>query len=140
MRTQHPAPTKPSLLCLPATSTLPIHPADDLKYDLHVLLVRHGKACPACAKAGSAKHKAATAGGGVDCPLADLKPPKSELLKLAAAAAPVGKLNGKRQKKQQHAEDGSTGGGGAKPAAAKKEAAAAEKARPNSKRRKVQVE
>ena len=61
--------------------------ADELKYDLHVLLVRHGKQCPACAKAGSARQLAAAASGSSSaCPLADLKAPKGKL----KTASPAG--------------------------------------------------
>lgn len=61
-------------------------PADELKYDLHVLLVNHGKACPACAKPGSARHKAAAASGAAAaCPLAGLKPPPSQLKAVPSA-------------------------------------------------------
>lgn len=106
-------------------------PADELKYDLHVLLVRHGKQCPACAKAGSAKQRGTTAAksrGGIDCPLADLKVPPSKL----KAMAPAGAKQKQRSSKQ--------GGKAADAAAA---GAAADDAGPSNKsaagkRRKVQ--
>ena len=102
----HPAPP-----CLPARP-----PADELKYDLHVLLVRHGKECPACAKAGSAKQRGAKAagaaaggggGGGFDCPLAELKPPKSQL----KAMSPVGQ--GKKQRRSKDGSEAAAAEGGA---------------------------
>ncbi|KAL4426386.1 hypothetical protein ABPG77_004680 [Micractinium sp. CCAP 211/92] len=71
---------------------------EELRYDLHVLLVRHGKACPHCAKAGSAKHQAAAA-SGVACPLADLKPPKSKLVAFKRAIG--SKAKGVKSKQQQ---------------------------------------
>jgi endonuclease-3 len=43
---------------------------DDVKYDLHVLLVQHGKQCGSCGKGGS------SAGGGknkLECPLVEFK-------------------------------------------------------------------
>eukprot|EP00878_Enallax_costatus_P023032 GHUV01024482.1.p2 GENE.GHUV01024482.1~~GHUV01024482.1.p2 ORF type:complete len:220 (+),score=85.67 GHUV01024482.1:606-1265(+) len=47
---------------------------DDIKYDLHVLLVQHGKVCPACGKRGTPqKRKAAAAVAAVPCPLAAFK-------------------------------------------------------------------
>lgn len=68
----------------------------ELKFDLHVLLVNHGKQCPACAKAGSARAKAADPSA---CPLADLKPPRCQLQKAAAAGAKRrGGAGGKRGK------------------------------------------
>lgn len=79
--------------CLP-----PLSSAEELRYDLHVLLVRHGKACPHCAKAGSAKHQAAAA-SGVACPLADLKPPKSKLVAFKRAIG--SKAKGVKSKQQQ---------------------------------------
>ncbi len=96
--------------------------ADELKYDLHVLLVRHGKACPTCAKAGSAKQRGAAAaqrGGDTMCPLADLKVPPSKLKAVAVgrskkagtiAASAEGDAEGtadskgKRRKVQQKAD------------------------------------
>jgi hypothetical protein len=60
--------------------------ADDLKYDLHVLLVRHGKLCPHCAKAGSARQRGA-AKSGEGCPLADLKVPPGKRKAMAAAGS-----------------------------------------------------
>jgi len=42
---------------------------DDVKYDLHCLLVTHGKKCPRCAKRGRAQ----TAPDG-PCPLINWKP------------------------------------------------------------------
>ena len=80
--TRSPAPWAHILWPTPCT-------ADDLKYDLHVLLVRHGKACPACAKAGSAKQRSAAKAGGAGalCPLADLKVPPSKLRAAVAAGS-----------------------------------------------------
>lgn len=98
---------------------------DELKYDAHVLLVNHGKACPACAKAGSAKHRSAAGGGGVACPLADLKLPPSKL----KAASPAGK--------QQRQGKGS-GKAGKKAAAAAAEGGA-KAASPARKRKRVEV-
>lgn len=111
---------------LPRPPPTHTHPPDALKYDLHVLLVNHGKKCPACAKAGSAKHRSA-ATSGVDCPLADLKPPPGKLRAAAAAGA------------KPRAKKG--GGGVAAKAAAADEADAAApagKAGGSSKRRRVQ--
>ncbi len=85
--------------------------AEELRYDLHVLLVRHGKACPHCAKAGSAKQQAAAA-SGVACPLADLKPPQSKLVAFKRATG--SKAKGVKSKQQQP----SSGSGEAAAAAA----------------------
>jgi hypothetical protein len=119
-----------------ALPCVPCLPADELKYDLHVLLVRHGKECPACAKAGSAKQRGAKAaaaggGGGFDCPLAELKPPKSQL----KAMSPVG-----QGKKQQRSKDGREAAAAVAAAAAATGSSGAPAAAPNGgsgKRRKV---
>lgn len=74
-----------------------------LKYDLHVLLVEHGKRCPACAKGGRVVGGGAAASspdGGASssaapCPLAPLKlaarkrDPATAAQVIAAAAAAV---------------------------------------------------
>ncbi|KAL4430892.1 hypothetical protein ABPG75_006148 [Micractinium tetrahymenae] len=90
---------------------------EELRYDLHVLLVRHGKACPHCAKAGSAKQQAA-ASSGVACPLADLKPPKAKLVAFKAAKAAASKAKGGKPKQQQQQRAGGSGEGTAAAGAA----------------------
>lgn len=102
---------------------------EELRYDLHVLLVRHGKACPHCAKTGSAKQQAA-ASSGVACPLADLKPPRSKLaaFKKDTDSKAKGGKGGKSKQQQQQSSDGNG------PAAV-----AAGAAGNGSKRRKVSV-
>ncbi|PRW58639.1 hypothetical protein C2E21_2984 [Chlorella sorokiniana] len=102
---------------------------DDLKYDLHVLLVNHGKSCPACAKTGSAKHRgAAASGASAACPIAEFKPPPSTLkpypsskqrggkggAKKAAAAAADGGSSGEDAGGQAAAAAAAGGGKGAR--------------------------
>ena len=93
-----------------AASRLPTFArADDLKYDLHVLLVNHGKSCPACAKAGSAKHRsAASSGAAAACPIAQFKPPPSALKPYPSNKQRSGKGGGKK------AADGAAGSNGAR--------------------------
>lgn len=112
-----------------AHHALPFSAAEELRYDLHVLLVRHGKACPHCAKTGSAKQQAA-ASSGVACPLADLKPPRSKLaaFKKDTESKAKGGKGGKSKQQQQQPSDGNG------PAAV-----AAGAAGNGSKRRKVSV-
>ena len=52
--------------------------ADDVKHDLHVLLVSHGKGCAACSKTGR---------GDKGCPIAELKRPRAGKAGKAKASA-----------------------------------------------------
>lgn len=109
------------------TQPCPSCPADDLKYDLHVLFVTHGKRCPSCSKqglglvlpskAGSAKPKAAAAASGaaVECPLADLKPLPGQLKSASPARQRGSKAaGGGKQPSVKAAAGGEAAAGGRK--------------------------
>lgn len=70
---------------------------DDIKYDLHVLLVEHGKKCSHCAK-GSAVNKNHTV-GREQCPLAASRrasPAAAGVLQESSSKVEKGKAPGRR--------------------------------------------